>query len=301
MYLWRLCILFLIISLPGASSEEAGQDMRELVPKEVAAWKARESDGVYDRKTLYDYIDGGAEVYLAYDFRACLARRFEKEGAPNIIADIFDMGSASDAYGIFTFEREGSSVMIGQDSEYTAGLLRFWKGRYFVSILTEQETPESKQAVMDLGKVIASRILNEGVRPKIVSMLPLKNLQETSIRYFHQKSGLDFHYYLADKNVLNLGKQTEAVLAQYGEGKTKHFLLIVRYPDRDKASSAFTSFRAAYMPDAGKSNVLRTEDGRWVAAKCEKEFFVGVFEAPSRAQAVALLRAVDIGREEKER
>ena len=38
------------------------KDFGPQIPKQVLDWKASGQDVVYDRKTLYDYMDGGAEV-----------------------------------------------------------------------------------------------------------------------------------------------------------------------------------------------------------------------------------------------
>ena len=46
------------------------------LPDQVGAWRVAEADATYDRETLYDYMNGGAEVYLSYDFRRVWVRRF---------------------------------------------------------------------------------------------------------------------------------------------------------------------------------------------------------------------------------
>ncbi len=263
-----------------------------LVPTELSGWRADGEDGVYNRETLYDYINGAAEVYLAYGFRRVAARRFVKQGQPAITVDVFDMGSSEDAYGIFSFEREGGDVGIGRDSEYAAGFLRFWKGPFFVSILADRETAASRQTVMGLSKAIADKIKPDGARPKILAFLPPKDLIRTSIRFFHQKSGLDYHYFVADKNILGLNRETDAFLAQYGMDGFKAQLLLVHYPGASAAGAAFDSFLNAYMPEARESGVARTEDGKWVAAKAQGSFVAAVFDAPSMENANSLIEAI---------
>jgi hypothetical protein len=66
--------------------------------------------------------------------RRVWACRYEKADSPTLTLDIFDMGTAEDAFGIFSFERDGEDVAIGQGSDYAGGMLRFWKDRYFVFI-----------------------------------------------------------------------------------------------------------------------------------------------------------------------
>jgi hypothetical protein len=178
------------------------------------------------------------------------------------------------------------------DSEYAAGFLRFWKGRYFVSILADRETPESKAAVLAIGRAIDSAIKDTGARPAIVDLLPQKDLLPTSVRYFHKKSGLDYHYFLADANILNLDERTEAVLAQCKRGKAKSQLLLVRYPSPDLAESAFTSFLKAYMPDAHGKGIVRTENGKWAAAIRRDSFVAAVFDSATRTRAEQMMKEV---------
>ncbi len=287
-------ILFIILAGVARGDESP---MENLIPSEIHGWKAEASDNIYDRKTLFDYIDGGAELYLAYDFRKALARRFNKENEPSITVDLFDMGSSEDAFGVYSFEQDGKSVGIGNDSEYAAGLLRFWKGKYFVSILADRETPEAKNAVLALGRIVASNIRIAGSKPPIISLLPQTNLIPTSVRYFHKKSGIDYHYFLADKNILNLDEKTNVVLAEYAEKNGKSKLLVVQYPSDELSITAYRSFVKAYIPEAQTTGVLKTEDGKWVAVKRCDEYVVAVFEAPTRERASELIAGVKNRRE----
>lgn len=267
----RMLLCLLLVS--AASTALAG--METLVPKSIGGWTSAGGDGTYDRRTLYDYIDGEAEVYLAYAFRQAFTRGFAQAGRPAITVDLFDMGSSADAYGIFSFERESGDVGIGTDSEYSSGFLRFWKGNYFVSILADTETPESKAAVTELGSAIASNIKEEGVRPKIVSYLPEQDLLKNSIRYFHEKSGLDYQYYLWDKNILNLSSKTEVVLGRYKNGAR---LMLVRYPQPSQAQAA--------------SKSLKGSTKKLMASELRGTILLAVFEGPSKESAISLIKAV---------
>lgn len=282
--------ILLLILLCGASRVYAAS-MKDMVPSRMDGWKSDGTGGTYDRKTLYSYIDGGAEVYLAYDFRQVFARRFVKQGQPAITVDLFDMGIAQDAYGVFTFEREGASVGIGQDSEYGGGFLRFWKNRYFVSILADRETPACRKAVLDLGRAVAASIKDDGVRPRLLSLLPQKDLIGASIRFFHQQSGLNYHFYISDKNVLNLSPSTDALLARYQSGNSKSQLLVFRYPGEAAAGKALDSFVKTVIPDA-RNSAAQLPGGKWVAAKSWGPIVVIAYDDPDEDAAVQLVDLV---------
>jgi hypothetical protein len=266
--------------------------MDRLVPREIEGWKASDRDRRYDRETIFDYINGSGELYRSYAFRQVLVRRLARTGEPDIEVALFDMGSAEDAFGIFSFEQEGDDLGIGQGSEYAAGLLRFWKGRSFVCVSIERETPAAKGAVTALAKEIAHRIEPAGARPQIVNLLPRQGLDANSIRYFHQHACLNYHYFVADQNILDLSERTQAVIGRYRMAEGNSYLLLVAYPDAKQAKGAFDSFAAFYLPEGGQHSIAQTEDGRWAKAEVHEQLVMVVLGAPSREEAEALMEAV---------
>jgi hypothetical protein len=279
-----------LIMFSGCRREE--MELRQIVPGEFGGWKVVDAGQVYDRDSLFDYINGGAELYLAYGFREMVACRFQREGQPDIVADVFDMGSSEDAFGVFSAERLEAEVGIGQGSEYAAGLLRFWKGPFFVSVWAEQETAEAESCVPALGAAIAEAIEPVGRRPQLLDLLPEQDLAETGVRYFHNHASLNLHYFLADDNLLNMSQRTEAVLAPYRISGDAVRLLLVRYTAAEEARDALGRFIGAYLPEARNTGVAQVESGRWVAARIQGNVTMVVFDSPARRQAVDLLEAV---------
>jgi len=274
--------------------EDEEMELGNLLPREINGWRAEE-DLIFDPDTIFKYLDGSGEVYRAFNFRKLLARHFIKEGRPKIIADLFDMGTDRDAYGIFSHGYEGDDAGMGQGSGYTGGLFSFWKGHLFVSLFAEKETSEAKEALFALAKTIASAIQNEGQIPEIVSLFPPEGLEKSGVCYFHSHLILNSHFFLADANILHLDQQTEAALGVYAEQGEKYYLLLVRYPDEKAAEKALESFLAAYMPDASEPGIVQTEDRKWTAAKREGTFLTIVFNALSNARANKNLASIPLG------
>jgi hypothetical protein len=260
-------------------------DLSEFLPEELNGWKAEEQDKIYDEATIFDYIDGAGEVYRAYQFIKLRARHFSRPESPNILVDLFDMGSSRNAYGVFTHNLEGEEADIGQGSTYQGGLLSFWKGPYFVSLYAERETQESKKTVLELGQEISSRIPNKGKVPEIVSRLPEQGLDRTRIRYFYNPLILNYHFYVGEGNLLNLNPETHAVLGVYGEGEEVFRLLLIQYPSETRAQRAKQDFIRVYMPDSGDSSVVQTEDGKWTGTDLQENVLIIIFEAPTKAKA----------------
>jgi hypothetical protein len=275
----------------GGCKHEA-MDLRQLMPGEVGGWRAESPGRVYDRDTLFEYIDGGAELYLAYGFREMVAGRYQKAGEPDIVVDLFDMGSSDDAFGVFTAELQEPEAGVGQGSEYAAGLLRFWKGRFFASVWAEGETATTESSVLAIGEKIAAAIEPPGRTPQLVRALPERGLGERGIRFFHDHASLNLHYFVADGNILGLSEQTEAVLAPYGAGDSAMRVLVIRYPAAGDAEDALASFLDSYLPEGRRTGMAQVESGTWVGAENRADVVAVVFDAPNEGEARDLLTAV---------
>jgi hypothetical protein len=277
----------IIISCSSTGEKEKAPTMQQLVPGEMMGWKAQSMTEEYDRETIFDYINGAGEVYLSYGFQKVTVTRFAKPDAPEISVEIFDMNTTEDAYGVFSHAREGEETDIGQGYEYRGSLLCFWKAQYFICVLAEKETPESRDAVFALSREIDAKIPVSGGKPEIVSFLPQENLESGGVRFFHIYPSLNYHYFLAEDNILNLGLDTRATLGRYQPGGA--YLLCIRYPTPEQAGVAGGKFIESYIPEAKETGAMQIEEGKWVAISVEQEYIIISLDATSEDDARNLI------------
>jgi hypothetical protein len=296
MYMGILLLILNLIFVPALDAHGGGKEFMK--PKisfsaESGGWKWDGKIKGFNSRTLFDYMNGAAELYLAYGFQGLDVYQFEKPGQPSLTMEIYTMGSSADAYGIFSFERQDEDAGIGQGSEFGGGMLRFWKGRNFVSLYGEGEGPELETAVLSLGKEVAQALPENGPPPSWIQNLPDKQLGliPKSVRFLRSHVLLNQRYFIANQNILQLNPQTEAVIAQYQRGSQKIQMLMIHYSTAKQAEAALQSFKKAYMPEAGAKESLRTEDGKWTVARRHGEFILAVFGAPALADAEELIKA----------
>ena len=272
-----------------------------LLPETMQGWKARKPDHEYTFDTLFDLIDGGAEVYRSLNVRKVLDRRYTKEGAANIIVDLFDMGSSRDAFGAFHHDmREDADVGVGMESEYQGSSLFFWKDRYFVSVVSFEDTPEARGVVLAIGQAIAARIPRPGTKPDIVKLLPDKGLQREQIYYFHDLESLERRYSIGKGNPLQLSKETEGLLARYGVtgvptapgGQLFAVFLIVAYASMSAVLAAEQDFSAVYLNQAKSGTLVQLPAKGWAGICRKGTHLFAVLESPDRATARRLLDSV---------
>jgi hypothetical protein len=257
-------------------------DVREfdkVLPEKIDGWSKAAPPDVYTPESLSNYIDGGAELYLSYGFKNALSLKYKDAADQEIAVDIFDMGTSHDAFGVFAHSRETIDTSVGQGSEYAAGLLTFWKGRYYVSILAYPETAAKKEIVFKLGRAIAGAVPADGPLPPILGSLPAENLLAETVHYFHHYIWLNSFYFLSNDNVLDIGNDTPAALAKYRASGSVFFLLAVRYPDPSRAAAAAGRFRESVLGD-GASAARALKGGRWTGIRCRGTLVGVVFGAP---------------------
>jgi len=296
--IWAVSVALLLgaigvtIWLFSRQSEPAASATLDLLPRTVAGWDRAPGSRHYNPETIFSYIDGHAEVYLAYGLRGCDAERYSApDGEPDLILDIFEMASPADAFGVFTHDTDGETVGIGRDSRYRYGWLSFWQGPYFVSIMAESETRRGAQVTLELGRRIAALLPDEGTEPAIVEALPVADLEARSVRYLHHPQILNTHLPIDPENLLDLDVDTPAALGTYTRGEQRAYLLVVDYPDSRRAKRV----EEALLDGLGG----RSAEGSWSTrgntnSGCRRDGsrLAVVLEAPSEEWMASLLLAV---------
>ncbi len=281
-------ILFLTLSAGGSVA-----DLATVIPKSVLDWQAAGDDKTYDTKTIYDYLDGGAEVYLAFDLEGVFVRKFKGPAGDEIALDVYAMKSAEEAFGVFSCDRQDPGAGIGQESEYGPGLLRFRQGRYFVSVTASGDEKRSEAAMLALGKAVAPALGPAGGLPSLTSCLPGQGLVPDRTCFFHSVVNLNNRFFISSDNILGLDRSTDCVLAEYAAAPDLPAkLLLVKYPDAAKAAAAHRSFLASYLHPGPGREAARTANGAVSAARLSGRFLALVFDAPAEEFATALFAAI---------
>jgi hypothetical protein len=236
-----LCFLVLLVAGCSGSS-----DVKGFFPSSVKAQGSKIiKDGqarLYDGQKLFDYMDGGAELYYESGFAQVCVQQYKNAGA-RITAEIYQMDASGHAYGIYTFDSQGEHPAIGQDATYAQGLLAFWKGPYFVRAFSDKEG--DKEILLALGRFIAQKIPQEGTRPEILGRLPAQWVAKDSLIYFRGQMALNNSYFLSHQNCLSLVDGAEGVIFYYTPDVKPLRVIMVRYPEQQKAAEAFKTLRAS--------------------------------------------------------
>ncbi|MBL7112870.1 MAG: hypothetical protein ISS19_13115 [Bacteroidales bacterium] len=262
----------------------------EMIPDQVGAWKLSESN-TYSQDNLFEYINGGAELYISFGFSNVYSHVYTAVDQPGIILDVFSMNSARDAFGVFSFSSETSNADIGQGAYLDMGVVLFWQDQYYISIMSYPETPESREAIMSLARTIESNIGTRGKLPGVLSYLPEEGLVKESIRYFHHSAWINTHYYISDENIFLIDSKSNCVLARYGDQDNRMILLLIDYHDPEVARAGYQSFVKEFIPELDESGVVKLEDGTFTGCKLMDSFLAVGFNGSQDEDIIILINS----------
>jgi hypothetical protein len=285
-------------------TSEIGMLEKDLFPVSIEQWKRKEMTRVYAGKDkLFEYINGGAEVYLSYSFiQVSTATYIKKDTDNSVKVNIWEFGSSDDAYGVFVKDRAGDGINIGNEASLFDNYLWVWKDRYFMSF-EPYSGSISPDDVAFIGTSIVDNIPSgEASLPAILGYLPEDGYVQGSSRYFHKKIILDNLYIsdrFIDKNVFNLSGQTDAVVADYKSAKSRSpfKMLIVKYSKKQVAVESFNNFvglRESWGEKGLKTNVLHTfEDlkGKFSTITCVDSLIIATFFVETREESESYISA----------
>lgn len=281
-------ILSLILLNCNSMFSQTGNNTH-LIPTPPEGWNATKPHQVYTAETLYEYINGGAELYNSYGMKSVVSKQYTKKGIGEIKVEIFDMEHPKNAFGVFTHTRTKNEFLLGQGSQYFTGAQIFWKDKFYISVIADDENKEIKKAIGTISEEIDSLIFEKGQIPKIIELLPLDNLVQDGYILFHHYIWLNSYYFISNENIFGIKENNQAILSKYKFDNHTLYLLIIQYENSEEAVKAYQMFSLEFL-DNNKDDVLQVEDNTWVAGTHCNEYFIGIFNAHSRESATTLIQ-----------
>ncbi len=197
-----LCLSpFLGATLSGADDSTAAL--------KIEGWKQSGKTQVFSPRTLYRYIDGGADLYLKYDFQELQVTEYRNEKDATVLIEVYRHRTANQAFGIYSQERLSNAryLDIGGQGYIEDTFLNFVSGNFYVKMSSENVGPQMEQVLLIFAGRILEKLGTKGGLPTVLSAFPeegkKKNTEKFIFRdflgysFFH--SGFTANYELAGK------------------------------------------------------------------------------------------------------
>ncbi len=202
--IWGLA-LAVAVACSGPDSDEAPERVPAGFPS-VDGWSAAGEVRSFDAGTLYEEINGAADVYLSYGFEELRVRELSS-GSRTVAVSLYEMSSPLSAFGIYRTEApaDGEVLDIGTEARlalpYQAMLL---KDRCYIKVdAVKGELTEG--AARELLGGLASALPGEDGLPSALAALPDDGMVPDTTAYTRE-------------GFLGLSEMTDCVHATYSSG-----------------------------------------------------------------------------------
>jgi hypothetical protein len=175
-----LIVLALITFCPPASSTD------DLPKRFLPGWSADAIQKCRTPRELFDYMDGGAELYLEYRFKQLLMREYHHPQMGDITAEIWQFDEPADACGVFRLDPIGLPLNLGQEGRGPdstgMGAIRFWKGTRYVRLFAWQAHDGLRASLDSLAQSLDALQPPAAMLPDWLARLDSAGLNPTFIR-----------------------------------------------------------------------------------------------------------------------
>jgi hypothetical protein len=252
------CGLMVLAGTVPAQSK--GQALMKLLP-EVTDWAQSEDSQTYFPENLFEYINGAAEIYLSYDFHELIVAQYQKKGAESSMAvEIYDMGSPTNCFGIYSAERypENPFIPIGVQGYMEEGSLNFLVGRYYVKLVCFDCGDESGRTLKGFAESIVKRVDDKGGLPGLLAAFPDEGLVANTEKFILN-------------NVMGYGFLHSGFMAGYRLGDQAFDCFVIMGKDDKDAQTMLDR----YLEAKGQSPLKQRAEGYIIQDKYHHNIYIG--------------------------
>lgn len=254
------------------------------IPEKIDGWIKKDYKR-YDRESIFEYLNGSGEIYISYGFLNLYSFLYKKN-KNELILDIFKMEKPNYSLGLFThFKGNGEKILnLGKEAEFFGNNLFFWKGKYFVSILTKLK--EKREDLISFARIIEKNLEEEEPNLEILKFANNLGIDLEKIKYFFKMDILNLNYYLINEDIFNFNGGTEAIFSPFKEG----FVLILMFKNEDEAKKGLKNLKEKFYKR--DSELMEIEKGKWSSYLLKGKFLIIFFDYPGKENLLKILYGI---------
>src|SRR3990172_8008461 len=189
---------------------------------EATGWKQSGEIQTFVPKTLFEYINGAADLYMSYDFEELKVAEYVNEKKASVIVDVYRHATPTYAFGIYSQERLPNTnfLNIGIQGYVETNLLNFLMGTYYVKINSFNTGTDDREVLLTFAKKVADHLGEKGSFPSLLATFPREGKVKNSEKFISKKFlGYSFLHsaFTADYEVA--GEKFKLFLIERGDEK----------------------------------------------------------------------------------
>jgi len=127
---------------------------------EIDGWRMDDEPEIYVGDSLFELINGGAEVYHRFGFVQAVATQYSQADGRSISLEVFEMGDVEGARNIYADKTGGTGepLEIGDDAAGEDYYLNFRSGPFLVTITGFDNDEHTTNGILKLAHAVADGI-----------------------------------------------------------------------------------------------------------------------------------------------
>ncbi len=179
-------VLFLMITASEIATEKYNSPSLQFLLPQLSNWAKTEEPSTYFPENLFEFINGAAEIYLAYDFKELSVSQYSQKGSETSMAvEIYEMSNNTNAFGIYGAERypDNNFVTIGIQGYVEEGILNYLVGKYYVKLMCFEGSSRSGEYLELFAKAIVEKTQGQTTFPSLLNHFPKEGLVANSEKF----------------------------------------------------------------------------------------------------------------------
>jgi hypothetical protein len=155
----------------------------------VSGWKQVGEIRTFNPSTLYDYINVGADLFLAYDFEELKVAEYQNSQHAAVTVEVYRHGTPTQAFGVYSQERvtEAKFINVGVQGYSENHALNFFSGKSYVKITGYDTGPEEQSILLNFAKAVAGNLGEKGAFPPLLAAFPTEGKVKNSEKFIARK------------------------------------------------------------------------------------------------------------------
>ncbi len=192
----------------------------------------------YNGSKLFEYIDGGADIYFNYGFKTCFVRRYGIKNSPGseIKVNVYDLEKSIHAFGIFRefFDSNSAGNDIGSENVSGNVYCYFWKHSFYVEVDDISKMKQKEGFCREIAQEVAKILPGTNFMPAELNCLPEHMKIKGSEKY-------------SKKNFLSRSFMNNVIYANYLLENTSCTLFILNGDSEEETQDIFNKLGKTYQ------------------------------------------------------
>jgi len=206
----------------------------------VTGWTTSGKALRFIKNDLFNYIDGGAELFHEFGFKELLVQSY-RQMDNEIVLEVYQMDHPESALGIYLIKCGEETPIEGIEDRNSGNKYQFTivKGSYFIQINSFTGEDKLIPVMIALAKQTL-RFMPQEKSVKIFNHLPKENLIPGSQLIIRGPYGMQPIYTFGEGDILQLNGKIYAVVGDYKDEKNRRYTqIVIKYPNKKDALTVF--------------------------------------------------------------